>query len=70
MTSAILAVKYGLPEKEALKAITLNAAKHLGVDDRVGSVEAGKDADFVLWSGNPFDLRNKAVQTYINGELV
>lgn len=70
MTSAILAVKYGLPEEAALKAITLNAAKHLGVDDRVGSVEAGKDADFVLWTGNPFDLRNKAVQTYINGELV
>lgn len=70
MTSAILAVKYGLPEEEALKAITLNAAKHLGVDDRVGSVEVGKDADFVLWTGNPFDLRNKAVQTYINGEIV
>ncbi|WP_110928140.1 amidohydrolase [Bacillus massiliglaciei] len=70
MTSAILAVKYGLPETDALKAITLNAAKHLGVEDRVGSAEAGKDADFVLWSGSPFDLRNKALQTYINGQLV
>jgi imidazolonepropionase-like amidohydrolase len=69
-TSAILAVKYGLSEEQALKAITINAAKHLGVEERVGSIEAGKDADFVLWSGDPFDLRSKVEQTYINGELI
>jgi imidazolonepropionase-like amidohydrolase len=69
MTSAILAVKNGLCEELALQAITLNATKHLGVEDRVGSVESGKDADFVLWSGDPFDLRSKVLETYINGKL-
>jgi imidazolonepropionase-like amidohydrolase len=70
MTSAILAVKNGLSEELALQAITLNAAQHLGVEDRVGSVESGKDADFVLWNGDPFDLRSRVLETYINGELV
>ncbi|MDG5471476.1 amidohydrolase [Jeotgalibacillus sp. ET6] len=70
MTSTILAVKNGLTEEQALCAITLDAAKHLGIDDRTGSVEVGKDADFVLWSGDPFDLRNKVEQTYIYGERV
>jgi imidazolonepropionase-like amidohydrolase len=69
-TSAILAVKHGLSEEQALQAITINAAKHLGVEDRVGSIEVGKDADFVIWSGDPFDLRNKVEKTYINGEIV
>jgi imidazolonepropionase-like amidohydrolase len=69
-TSAILAVKNGISEEMALQSITLNAAKHLGVEDRVGSIEAGKDADFVLWSGDPFDLRSKVLMTYINGEKV
>ncbi|MGM7680581.1 amidohydrolase [Cytobacillus sp. Hm23] len=70
MTSAILAVKYGLTEEVALQAITLNAAKHLGLEEKVGSIEVGKDADFVLWSGDPFDLRNKVEQTFIDGKLV
>ncbi|MGG5254362.1 amidohydrolase [Neobacillus sp. SM06] len=70
MTSAILAVKYGLSEELALKAITLNAAKHLGVENRVGSIEVGKDADFVIWSGDPFDLRSKVEKTFINGAEV
>lgn len=48
----------------------LRFEKHLGVEDRVGSIEVGKDADFVLWSGDPFDLRSKVEQTYINGELI
>lgn len=70
MTSCILAVKYGLSEDIAIQAVTLNAAKHLGIDAKVGSIEVGKDADFVLWTGTPFDLRNRPVATYINGELV
>ena len=70
VTSAIHAIKHGITEKQALRALTLDAAKHLGVEDRVGSIEAGKDADFVIWSGNPFDLRNKAEQVFINGESV
>ena len=70
MTSAILAVKHGLDESTALQAITLNAAKHLGIEDRVGSIEAGKDADLVIWSGDPFDLRENVELTMINGEIV
>lgn len=70
MTSAIMAVKNGLSETDALKAITINAAKHLGVEERVGSIEAGKDADFAIWSGDPFDLRSSVVKTYIQGECV
>lgn len=70
MTSAILAVKNGFPEEKALEAITLNAAKHLGVEDRVGSIEPGKDADFVIWNGDPFDLRSTIAATYIEGKPV
>ncbi|MBB2480564.1 amidohydrolase [Bacillus sp. APMAM] len=70
MTSAIMAVKNGLSETDALKAITINAAKHLGVEERVGSIEAGKDADFAIWSGDTFDLRSSVVKTYIQGECV
>lgn len=70
MTSAILAVKNGFSEAKALEAITLNAAKHIGVDDRVGSIEIGKDADFVIWNGDPFDLRTTIDATYIEGKAV
>lgn len=70
MTSAILAVKNGLTEQQALEAITLNAAKHIGVEDRVGSIESGKDADFVIWNGDPFDLRSTVEATYIDGVKV
>ncbi|MBU5467859.1 amidohydrolase [Virgibacillus sp. MSJ-26] len=70
VTSAIHAVKAGITEQQALQAITLDAAKHIGVGDKVGSIEAGKDADFVIWSGNPFDLRNKVEQVYIDGEKI
>lgn len=69
-TSAILAVKNGLSEKTALEAITLNSAKHIGVANRVGSIEVGKDADFVIWDGDPFDLRSTPKSTFINGECV
>lgn len=70
MTSAILAVKNGLAEVKALQAITLNAAEHLGIADRVGSIEVGKDADFVVWNGDPFDLRTTVDGTFINGNCV
>ncbi|WP_257347451.1 amidohydrolase [Pseudalkalibacillus decolorationis] len=70
LSSAATAVKYGLDEKEAWKSITLTAARHLGIDDRVGSLEEGKDADIVIWSGDPFDLRNSVETTFINGEIV
>ncbi|MGA9290926.1 MAG: amidohydrolase [Anaerobacillus sp.] len=70
LQSAALAVKHGMEETEAWKAITINAAKHLGVEERVGSLEEGKDADFVIWDGDPFDMRTRLSATYINGELV
>jgi imidazolonepropionase-like amidohydrolase len=50
--------------------LTSNAAKHLGVEDQVGSIETGKDADLVIWNGNLFDLRSKIETVFINGEIV
>lgn len=70
LTSAVHAIKNGLTEQQALKTITSNAAKHLGVDNRVGSLETGKDADFLLWDGNPFDLQTSLLEVYIDGEKV
>lgn len=64
------AVKHGMDEMEALRAITINPAKICGVADRVGSIEVGKDADFVLWSQHPFRTRSHVLYTYINGEIV
>ncbi len=70
LSSAATAVKHGLDEKEAWKAITSNAAKQLGIDDRLGTLEEGKDADVVLWSGDPFDLRSHVEMTFIDGRTV
>jgi len=68
--SAAIAVKWGMNEKEALKAITINAAELTGIDDRVGSLVPGKDADIVIFDGHPFDLKTKVVFTIINGKIV
>jgi imidazolonepropionase-like amidohydrolase len=65
-----LAVKSGMDRYEALKAITINPAKHLGVADRVGSLEAGKDADIILTSGELFEFETSVVSVYINGVKV
>jgi imidazolonepropionase-like amidohydrolase len=67
---AALAVRYGLPEQEAWKAITINPAEILGIDDRVGSIEVGKAADLVLWSGDPLDVRSRAERVLIDGRIV
>ena len=65
---AAKAVKYGgLPEEEALKFVTLNPARQLKVDNRVGSLEPGKDADFVIWSGSPLSVYSHCEQTWIDG---
>jgi len=56
---AALAVRGGLPEEEALKAITINAAEIIGVSQRIGSLEPGKDANLVIFSGHPLDYRTK-----------
>ena len=67
---AAKAVKYGgVSQEEAWKFVTLNPAKLLRLDDKVGSLKVGKDADIVLWSGHPMSLYTKTEQTYIEGAL-
>lgn len=67
---AALAVREGLPEKAALESITINAAEIVGLGDRIGSLEVGKDADIAVFYGHPFDFRARCVMTVVNGEIV
>ncbi len=62
-----LAHKAGLSENDALLSITLNPARHLGVDDRVGTLEEGKDADLVITDGSPLSMETKVHAVYIDG---
>lgn len=64
------AIFNGLSEFDALKAITINAAKHIGIEDRVGSMEEGKDADFVILKGTPFAVDSRILYTIIDGNVV
>jgi len=64
---AALAVREGLPADIAWRAITLNAAEIIGVANRVGSIEPGKDADLVIFSGDPFAIATKVEKVFING---
>ena len=64
------AVKAGMDPYEALKAITINPAKHLGVADRVGSLEVGKDGDVVVYDGSPFEISSELKLVVINGERI
>ncbi len=67
-TEATKTVRYGdMAEAEALQFVTLNAAKQLRIDDKVGSLEVGKDADFVIWNASPLSTLVKAEQTWIEG---
>ena len=67
-TEAAKAVKYGgVPPEEALRFVTLNPAKQLRIDDRVGSLEAGKNADFSIWNGSPLSPYSRCEQTWIEG---
>ncbi|MGM0411514.1 MAG: amidohydrolase [Bacillota bacterium] len=68
--SAALAVNWEIDRNKALKAITLSAAKHIGIENRVGSIEIGKDADLVIWSGDPLEFTTFADITIIDGEVV
>jgi adenine deaminase len=62
------AVTYGhISEEEALKFVTLNPAKMLHIDNRVGSIKPGKDADIVLWSADPLSIYAVAEKTYVDG---
>lgn len=67
---ASIAAKYGMGREEALKAITINAAELTGIDDRVGSIEAGKDADLVIADGDILDIKTNVKYTIINGDIV
>lgn len=67
---AALAVKEGLPELEAIKAITINPAKILKLDDKIGSIEEGKDADFLITDRSIFDPMHQIQSVYINGQKV
>jgi hypothetical protein len=56
-----------VPEEEAIKFVTINPAKSLKVDDKIGSLEVGKDADFAIWSGSPLSPYSACEQTWIEG---
>lgn len=70
LTQVGLFVREGLPELEAFRAVTINPARMLGLADRLGTLEAGKDADLVVWSGHPFHYLTKADLVMIEGEVV
>ena len=61
---------YGLPYEDALRAITLAPAEIFGVADSLGSIEAGKEADVVIWPGDPLELTTFPEQVFIRGESV
>ncbi|MHB1432752.1 MAG: amidohydrolase [Streptosporangiaceae bacterium] len=67
---ASLAVKEGLDPETALRALTINPARIIGVDDRLGSIEPGKDADLAIWSGDPLDVLSRVQRAFINGAQV
>jgi imidazolonepropionase-like amidohydrolase len=67
---AALAHREGLSKQGAYEVITINGAKILGIEDKVGSLEKGKDADIVLFNGEPIDIQSKPVKIFINGEEV
>jgi len=65
-----VAVAFGLPEEEALKAVTINAAEMLGVSDKVGSLEVGKQATLIITTGTPLDMTSNVEQAYIQGREI
>ncbi|MHC4534131.1 MAG: amidohydrolase family protein [Planctomycetota bacterium] len=69
-TSAIIAAKYGLNRELVLKSLTINAAEILGIGQRLGSIETGKDADLVIVNGDPLELTSSIEMVIINGNIV
>lgn len=65
-----LAAKEGLGKEAALRAITIDAATILGVSDRIGSIEVGKDADLVIYEGDPLEISGSAIYTIVDGQIV
>lgn len=64
-----IAVKHGMVEEKALESITINPAKVLGISDRVGSIEVGKDADIVIWDNSPLEIQSNVLYTIIDGKI-
>jgi len=64
---AAFAVKEGLDRETALRALTINPARIAGIDDRLGSIEVGKDGDLVIWSGDPLDVLSRVERAFIDG---
>lgn len=67
---AALAAREGMDGEEALRSITINPARAINADHRVGSIEIGKDADIIIYNGHPFDLRNTVKLVMIDGKVV
>jgi imidazolonepropionase-like amidohydrolase len=65
-----VAVAFGLPEDEALKAVTINAAEFMGIADKVGSLEVGKQATLLITTGTPLDMTSDIIQSYIQGREI
>lgn len=70
LAQAAILIKHGVPADIILKALTINPAKAAGIADRVGSIEVGKDADLVIWSGDPFHYMSEAECIIVNGKQV
>ena len=70
LNTAIEACKSGVDEEDALSMITINAAKIIGIDNKVGSIEVGKDSDLVIFDNNPFKYVSKILYTIIDGKIV
>ena len=68
LRTAALAMRGGLSEASALRALTLNPAEMMHLERRIGSIDPGKDADFVVLSGRPFSVYTQVLQTYIDGQ--
>jgi imidazolonepropionase-like amidohydrolase len=64
------AIGINVTEDDAIKWLTINAAWTIGLDDRIGSLVAGKNADVVLWSGNPFSVYSRAEKVWVDGALL
>lgn len=67
---AILCVKEGMDRDSAIRALTVNPAEIMGLDDRVGSLRPGLDADIVIWSGDPLDIMSRAQRVFVEGREV